>query len=78
MVIKFKYSPCSMEFIAKTDCVSVLYCADASGPGGLQGATFSVLLMVAWTSVIKGFVDVLHSLRLFAGLVTRVTFTFYY
>jgi len=28
---------------------------DATGPDGLQGATFSVLLM-AWTSVIKGFV----------------------
>ena len=35
------------------DCVS---CADASGPDGLQGATFSVLLMVAWTSVIRGLV----------------------
>ena len=29
-------------------------CVDATGPYGLQGATFSVLLMVAWTSVIKG------------------------
>jgi len=31
----------------------VLCCIDATGPDGLQG-TFSVLLMVAWTSVIKG------------------------
>jgi len=34
---------------------------DGRGPAGLQGATFSVLLMVAWTSVIKGYVSVVLS-----------------
>jgi len=27
---------------------------DTRGPDGLQGAAISVLLMVAWTSVVKG------------------------
>ena len=41
-----------MNLVAEMDCV--FCCVDARGPDGLQGATISVLLMVAWTSVIKG------------------------
>jgi len=39
-----------------TECA--LFCLDARGPDGLQGATLSVLLMVAWTTVIKGYANI--------------------
>jgi hypothetical protein len=35
-------------------CTAGVYVSDTIGPTGMQGTTMSVLLIVAWSTVIKG------------------------